>query len=192
MTVQFPIDPLDIEQLLRIRRYLIGYRVTNGWTQQELSQKISSTRGMVYDLESSQTWQWRLSRLQQWPVPFGMRLDAQLVFPVALEMSYDVAEGQEAVTSALAEDPIVNQLWELSCGKVGWQTWQRGYLTAALAFARKFLGISAERMGAQQGVSAKAIRGWENVASELMLPKVLSYARGLRGEIRLGISEIEH
>lgn len=189
--IQFPLDAEDVEQLLRIRRYLIGYRITNGWTQQELSRKINSTRGMVYDLEASQTWQWRLSRLQEWPVPFGMRLDAELVFPITADMSYDVVEGQHAVSMALIEDPVVHQLWELSCGKVGWQTWQRAYVTAALAFARRFMGISAQRMGHQQGVSAKAIHGWENVASEPMLPKVLRYARGLRGEVRLKLSEIE-
>lgn len=175
---QHPIHPDDIAQLMKIRRYLIGYRKTNGWTQPELSQMIKGADGTVQELESSLDWQWRFSRLQAWPVPFGMRLDAKLCFPD------DAGLGKRVHLH-----PEVAPLFALSKGAGAWQSWQRNYLTSALRIARKEQGISTETMGKFLGVTAKGIWRWENVSDEVMLGRVLRYARLLDGFVELKISD---
>lgn len=178
MSTQFPVHPDDAAQLLKIRRYLIGFRITNGWTQHELSEMISGTKGMVYNLESDMAWQWRLSRLQQWPVPFGLRLSAVLEFPDSPDL-----------VQSVHSHPEVAPLYALSKGPGAWQMWQRMYLTSAIRVARRELGISAEEFGLRMGVGRKAITNWENAANELMLPKVLQSARGLDGRVELELDE---
>jgi DNA-binding XRE family transcriptional regulator len=194
MTAVFPVHPDDVDQLLKIRRYLIGYRITNGWTQQELSQRISGMtgKGWVYDLEGSKTWQWRFSRLQDWTVPFGLRLKARLRFSGALVDDppvYGDPDEQRDLTFAIDSHPEVAPMLSLSLKQEAWRTWQRMYLTSALSVARRELGISTADMGVRLGVGASAVRNWENVANEIMLPKVLAYARALGGAIELGLQE---
>jgi len=174
---QFPIHDDDIGQLMHIRRYLIGYRKTNGWTQPQLSQMINHTEGMVWELESSQTWQWRFSRLQSWPVPFGMRLDAVLCFPDDPDLG-----------TRVHEHPEVAPLFALSQGRSAWQRWQRMYLTSALRVARKELEISTQTLGRFMGSTAKGVWNWEGGGDEVMLGKVLHYARLLDGFVELKIS----
>lgn len=176
--ITHPIHPDDLEQLLRIRRYLIGYRKTNGWTRAALSQMISGTDGRVYDLESNTTWQWRFSRLQAWPVPFGMRLDVKLWFP-----------DNPYLDKRVHEHPEVAPMFALSKGTGHWQSWQRNYLTSALRIAREDLCISTAAMGKKMGISAKGIWRWENTSDEVMLGRVLGYARLLDGFVDLKISD---
>ncbi len=177
MTTVFPVHPDDVEQLLVIRRYLIGYRITNGWTQMDLSMKINGTKGMVWDLESSTTWQWRLSRLQEWTMPFGLMLEAQVCFPGNLELWQKVSE-----------HPEVQPLLSLSLKKDGaWPMWQRAYIGAALSAARRLQHISSDAMGKRLGISGNAVRSWESSRDEMMLPKVLHYARALDGIVTLTV-----
>lgn len=181
MTIQFPVHKDDVDQLLRIRRYLIGYRTTNGWTQPQLSQMINGTNGMAYDLESNVTWQWRFSRLQDWPVPFGMYLRARLMFP-------DDPTGQ--LEESIESHPEVAPMLSLSQRPEGaWRMWQRAYLTSALRIARIELGINTRAMGQRLGVAYKAVNNWEAGGNEVMLAKVLHYARMLGGYVRLGLGE---
>lgn len=181
MTRIIAVHPDDVEQLLKIRRYLIGYRITNSWTQFDLSRMISGTDGMVYDLESNLTWRWRFSRLQEWPVPFGLKLHAELKFP-------DSHRGM--LTQAIHDHREVAPLWRLSQGASGWQTFQRAYLTAGLKVAREVTGVTPRQMGIKQGVTAKAICNWERDANEIMLPKTLDYARTLGGYVHLELREV--
>ncbi len=177
MTALFPLHPDDREQLIKIRRYLIGFRRTNGWTQPQLSQMISGTDGMVWDLESNQTWQWRLSRLQNWCTPFGLRLMMGVTFD------------SEEVDLEIESHPEVAPMLALSRTTGAWKKWQRIYLTSALTVARKHLGISTEELGQRLGVSSRAVWNWEATADELMLPKVLHHARALGGRIQMGLEE---
>lgn len=180
MTRYFPVDQRDVEQLLKIRRYLIGYRITNGWTQMDLSMKINGTKGMVWDLESNTTWQWRFMRLQQWPMPFGLRLDAVLFFK-----DTDLDDHVHA-------HPEVAPLFDLAVRSGDcWATWQRAYLGAALSAARRLKLISPKEMGRRLGVSADAVTYWEKSNDEMMLPKMLHYARTLDGHVELSLSEVQ-
>lgn len=176
----FPLYPDDQEQLLKIRRYLIGFRHTNGWTQSDLSKMISGTEGegWVYDLESNVGWGWRISRLQAWPEPFGLRLEAQVM---TLQRSMD---------ARVHADPKVAPLWTLSRkGDGDWKTWQRAYLTSALQVFRQLKGISSIEAGRLMGTSKSAVNQWERGGDEIMLTKTLHYARVLGGFIRLELKD---
>jgi transcriptional regulator with XRE-family HTH domain len=179
MTAQFPLHPGDLRQLMQIRRYLIGYRKTNGWTQPELSQMINETTGMVWLLESDQTWQWRLSRLQGWCTPFGLRLDAKLQLD------------DDHMNQRVHRDAEVAPLYALSQDSSAWKKWQGMYLTSALSVARRKMGISMQEVADRLKVSARAIGNWEASASELMLAKALLYARALDGYVHLELVEEE-
>lgn len=173
MGVQFPIHPDDLAALLRLRRYLIGFRKTNGWSQPELSLKINGTKGMVWELESSQLWQWRLARLQGWVGAFGLRLHMKVVFPSA------------RLTKSLHKDPEVEPFWLLSQGRDNWALWQKTYLSSALTVARRKLRISSRTMANRMNSTRGAIWNWEATADELMLPMVLHRARMLGGYVEL-------
>lgn len=179
-----PLHLDDVEQLVKIRRYLIGYRITNGWTQAELSQKIAATKGngWVYDLESNPNWNWRMSRLQDWTQAFGLKIQARAW--VGLDR-HDAAH----LNRDIHDHPEVAPLYALAEQAQAWPKWQRAYLTSALTIGRKQMGISAEQMGDRLGVTAKAIWNWENTSDEIMLPKVLAYARALGGHIKLSLSD---
>lgn len=179
MTAQFPVHPDDIEQLLKIRRYLIGYRHTNEWSQPQLSQMINATDGGVYDLETNQTWQWRWSRLQEWGVPFGCQLRARFWLPDAPQTNDEVHY-----------HPEVFPFYQLSVGSSNaWKVFQRSYVTAALRMARRAQGITTDALGLKLGCTAKAINNWENASNEVMLPKVLHYARAINGFFQLYLWE---
>lgn len=176
MTIQFPVHPDDVEMLLKIRRYLIGHRITNGWTQHQLSQMINDSAGTVYSLESDDSWQWRLSRLQKWVMPFGLRLEAKVFLRSV------------ALTKQIHADPEVAPLWQLSRRDgTEWPMWQRTYLSSCLVVGRKKMGISSQQMARMAQVTRNAINNWERVADEMLLPKVLGYARVLDGHIRFGL-----
>lgn len=177
MTVQFPVHPDDIEMLLKIRRYLIGFRMTNGWTQAQLSQMINGTGGMVWDLESNDTWQWRLSRLQGWCVPFGLRLSAKVVFRSKLTHGF------------VHKDPQVAPAFALSQKRGDWASWQRVYLTLALRAGRQAQRIPSATLAHQLGITRRAIWSWEATGDELMLPKVLHHARALHARVELGLED---
>jgi DNA-binding XRE family transcriptional regulator len=172
---QFEVHPDDVRQLLKIRRYLIGFRKTNGWSQPQLSQLVSGTNGIVWDLEANQSWQWRLSRLQAWCIPFGLRLSAQLTFD-ATDVDEDIHDHSE-----------VAPMYALSRKPGAWPRWQRIYLTSALTVARKQLGVSTDELARRLGITAKAVWGWEANSDEVMLPKILQHARVLGGRIMLGL-----
>lgn len=180
MTNTYPIHPDDNEMLLDIRRYLIGCRVTSGWTQEELSLKINGTKGCVYGLEKGPDFQWRLSRLQQWPQPFGLRLSAQLVFDWGPDRQEDV----DKLMSFIQRDRFVRVFSEMSE-----QTpeWQRSYLVAALRAARQCRGWDQAELGRRLGVSAGAVSRWEIVGDQVMLPKLLAHARALEGRLHLEV-----
>lgn len=177
MTFQYPLHPDDEKQLLRIRRYLIGYRITNGWTQPQLSQMINGTAGTVWNLESDTSWQWRFSRLQGWPVPFGLRLTAVVRLP------------SKRVHAHVHAHPEVTPALSLSQGERDPQLWQRIYLTSTLVVARRHLGISTAEIAKRLGITRKAVSNWENVADDLLLCRVLHNARMLGCHIELGLSD---
>lgn len=179
MGMQYPVHPDDIEQLLRIRRYLIGHRITNGWTQRELSQRANGTDGMAYDLESNESWQWRLSRLQDWCAAFDLRLDARISVGALIDKK-------------IHSDPEVAPLYAMSRNPQCWKMFQRAYLTAALRSVRRAKKLRAEDIGREFGCTASAIRNWERDSDQIMLPKVLRYARILGGRIELGLDGHDH
>lgn len=178
MGMIYPVHPDDAEQLLKIRRYLIGYRYTEGMTRQELSLKINGTNGIAHDLEVNTTWQWRLRRLQDWCSAFGLQLEATIRIGKAIDQK-------------IHGDPEVAPLYRLSRTGSGdtWKTFQSSYLTAGLRAARQAKHISAAMMGLKFGYTANAIRNWERDANQIMLPKALRYARILGGRVELGLKE---
>lgn len=178
MIKQFPLHEDDKKALMKIRRYLIGFRKTNGWTQPQLSQMINGTDGGTWNLESDENWQWRMSRLQDWTVPFGLRLEVRLCFPDDPDLE-----------ARVHGNPVVAPMYAMSKGTGDWRQWQRFYVAQALSQARKELDISAEVMGKFLGVTAKAVRAWEASADEVMLAKVLRYARLLSGHISFELVE---
>ena len=178
VTTQFPVHPDDVQQLLRIRRYLIGFRITEGLTQQELSVRVNGTAGTVWDLEYNQTWQWRFSRLQLWVAAFGLRLDARLCF-----------DDDYGLESKVEDHPEVAPLISLALTADNWPIWQRSALTSALRVARIEQGISAEELAQRRGVTRKAITNWENIGDQFMLPHLLHHARALDGRIDLRLAD---
>ena len=180
MGTTYPVHPDDIKQLMRIRRYLIGYRITEGMNQTQLSQKVNGTNGIVHDLEANQVWQWRLSRLQNWCGAFGLRLDATIrIGPV--------------IDRRVHEDPEVAPLYQLSRSGSGdiWKVFQTSYITAGLRSARRAKNFPTSVMGHKLGCSSSALKNWEASASRIMLPKALHYARMLGGYIELGWTEMD-
>lgn len=177
MGMIYPVHPDDVEQLLRIRRYLIGYRYTEGMTRQELSVKVNGTNGVVHDLEVNTTWQWRLRRLQDWCAAFGLRLDATIRMGTTID-------------KRIHDDPVVNQLYALSrSGGDVWKMSQSAYLTAGLRRAREIKRIRTIDVGKAMGTTASAVRNWERDADSIMIAKALHYARVLGGYIELGLAE---
>jgi DNA-binding XRE family transcriptional regulator len=181
VTAFFPVHPDDVTQLIKIRRYLIGFRHTNGWSQVFLSRLINGTDSIVYDLETNPTWQWRLSRLQSWVLPFDLRLSAQFKFD-------DDPDLEQRVQS----HPEVAPMLALSHTRGAWPKWQRIYLTSSLTVARRELGISTQQLGERLGIGRKAINSWEAGADEVMLPKLLRHARILGGRIEFALEEEDH
>jgi hypothetical protein len=181
MGMTYPVHPDDIKALLKIRRYLIGFRITNGWTQRELSEKVNGTEGIVHDLEANQSWGWRLRRLQDWCSPFGLRLEATLRIGTTIDLR-------------IHADPEVGHLYAMSRSDNGdtWKMFQSAYLTAGLRAARRAKRITATQMGMSFGCTASAIRNWERDANTIMLPKALHYARTLGGHVELGLKENGH
>lgn len=177
MAVSYPVHPDDALALLKIRRYLIGYRITEGMTQIELSRKVNGTEGVVHDLEANTTWQWRIHRLQDWCDAFGLRLTAMLWISPTINVK-------------MSRDPVVSQLYLLSkSDSEVWKMSQRAYLTAGLRAARQFKGIRTVDLGIRMGCTPSAIRNWERDSDQIMLPKALHYARILGGHIELGWTE---
>jgi DNA-binding XRE family transcriptional regulator len=177
---QYKIHEDDVDQLLKIRRYLIGFRKTNGWTQGHLATLLATgdNLGWVYDLESNVSWHWRFSRLQSWPEPFGLRLKARLAF-----------KGR-SLGAQIHRDPEVAPLYNMARqGHGDWKTWQRAYLTSGLRVARRLKGISSDRMGQILGCSRGAVNSWECESDEVMLPKILHHARALDGTVQLGLED---
>jgi DNA-binding XRE family transcriptional regulator len=178
MTALFPLHLDDEKQLIKIRRYLIGFRHTNGWNQPELSVRINGTRGIAWDLEYNKSFQWRLSRLQGWVKAFDLRLAMNLRFPLDPDLEQRVLSHPEVTPFAALAATIDN-----------WPKWQRMALTAALTVTRTELGLSTEQMAQRLGITAKALRAWERAADEVMLPKVLHHARVLGGYIEMELEE---
>lgn len=179
MGIAYPVHPDDVQALLKIRRYLIGFRITNGWTQMELSRKVNGSGGIVYDLESNTTWGWRLNRVQNWCSAFGLRLEATLRIGTTIDQKVHA-------------DPEVAPFYLMSRSDNGdvWKMFQSAYLTAGLRAARQAKHIPASVMGAKMGCTASAIRNWERDANSIMLPKALHYARVLGGHVELGLREM--
>lgn len=175
MTRQYGVHPDDVRQLLRIRRYLIGYRITNGWTQAQLSDKVNGSEGAVYDLESNDTWQWRLSRLQDWVAAFGLRLGAKVMLPSG---STDFAVHVRSEVAAA---------YDLSVSGANWRYWQRVYLPLCLKQARIELGVSAKEMARRLNVTPKAVTNDDNSEYEPLLAKLMQHARALGCWIRLNL-----
>jgi DNA-binding XRE family transcriptional regulator len=184
MTQNFPLHDDDIKVLMDIRRYLIGFRKTNGWSQPVLSQMINLTDGTAYNLESDDKWQWHLSRLQNWTTPFRLRLDAKLCF--------DVGDGADQdLEDRIHAHPMVAPMFSLSRASGDWKKWQRVYITTALQTAREELEVSVEIMAKYMGLNPRAIVAMEAMTSDVVLPKALHYARKLGGRISLSLQPEE-
>jgi transcriptional regulator with XRE-family HTH domain len=181
VTKNYPLHPDDAAMLMDIRRYLIGFRITNGWTQEELSQKINGTKGAVWPLESDPHFQWRFSRLQQWANAFGLKLSAELVF------DWGPQEELAAVrlTSFVRRDQFVKVFAELADTD---PRWQRSYLIASLKAARQGRGWDQGELGRRLGVTAGAVSRWEMDGDQILLSKLLTHARALDGRLMLQVS----
>lgn len=184
MAKTYPIHPQDLEMLTDIRRYLIGHRITNGWTQAELSRRINGTEGGVWALEKGD-FQWRLSRLQSWMIPFGRKLIATPLFPGLVSLD---GGSRETWQDVIDFDPRVEPLRVAAEQSEQWPVWQRAYLTSYLRVAREVQGITQDQLATELGISKKAISHWEVDSDEILLLKMLAHARALGGTIKLAVS----
>lgn len=173
--------PDDLEMLLKIRRYLIGYRITNGWTQEELSARINETGRSAERLENG-PFDWTLTRLQMWPVPFGLKLHAT---PCFHERPAGTSETWEEIIEA---DPMVSAFRTAMHETKQWQAWQRMYLTSYLKVAREVQDISTAELGARMGITSGAVNKLELHGDNVKLIRMLNHARALGGTIRLEVS----
>lgn len=181
MAFVFTPHPDDLEMLLRIRRYLIGYRHTNGWTQEELSARINGSKYSASDLEKG-GFDWHLSRLQAWPVPFGLRLHVTPCFTQPMETS-------EMLFEAIEADPLVSTYAAMMMEQRSqWQTWQRLYLCAYLVKARELQGITHPQLGRRLAIAASSVSSWERGTENMRLLRLLNHARALGGRIMLEVA----
>lgn len=174
MAYSYTPHPDDEEMLLRIRRYLIGYRITNGWNQHELSKRINDSTHAAHALEKG-GFDWTLRRLQRWPEAFGLQLHAIPCF----ELWEETIEGDEEVSSI--------QTMLCSADGVMRHTWQRMYLTSYLKVAREVQKITRAELGSRLGITAGAISAWEISSDNVRLLRLLNHARALGGRIELKI-----
>lgn len=183
MAYSYTPHPDDEEMLLRIRRYLIGYRVTNGWNQQTLSKRINDSTHAAHTLEKG-GFDWTLRRLQRWPEAFGMRLHAVPCFrdrpPGTSEMWEEIIEADEELSSIQAMLRTADGVMR--------HTWQRMYLTTYLKVAREKQKITRAELGSRLGITAGAISAWEISSDNVRLLRLLNHARALGGSIQLDIS----
>lgn len=177
MAFKYVPHPDDEEMLLRIRRYLIGFRVTNGWTQEQLSRRISNTTHAVWGLEKG-GFDWGLQRLQNWVYAFDLRLKAvPLFFDLTYEACIEVDQDQAVSSTQAAMEESDD-----------WRSWQRLYLTAYLKAAREAQDITRAELGARMGITAGAVSAWEINAVNVRLLRLLNHARALGGRIELSLS----
>lgn len=183
MAYHYTPHPYDEKMLMRIRRYLIGYRITNGWNQVDLSKRINGTIHAAHRLETG-GFDWTLQRLQRWPEPFGLRLKATPSFtgrvPDTLEMWCEVIDA----------DPGLQQLEALVRSTDGEQRqrWQRMYLTTYLKVAREAQKITRAELGSRMGITAGAISAWEATSDNARILRMLNMARALGGRIQLEVA----
>lgn len=171
----------DEKMLMDIRRYLIGYRMTNGWNQAELSQRINGSNSAAITLEKG-NFDWGLRRLQKWVAAFDLKLYAVPLF------TGRVPGSSKMYGEKIDEDPVVYMLGSAANMRDDWQMWQRMYLTAYLKAAREIQNISRPELGARMGITAGAISAWEIHADNVRLIRMLNVARALNGRIELSVS----
>lgn len=182
MAFSFTPHPQDEQMLLDIRRYLIGYRITNGWTQQELSQRINGTTHAALSLEKG-GFDWGFTRLQDWPIPFGLKLQATPMFCSRVD------DSSQVWSEVIEEQPII-KIYEAALRESldDARAWQRMYLTTYLKVAREKQGISRPELGRRLGITPGAISSYEIHADNVRLVRMLNHARALGGRIMLTVS----
>jgi len=183
MAYHYTPHPDDEEMLLKIRRYLIGYRITNNWNQVELSKRINGTTHAAHRLETGH-FDWTLQRLQRWPEPFGLRLHATPSF------TGRVPDTGEMWCEVIDTDPGLRQLEALvAASKDDFrQRWQRMYLTTYLKVARETQKITRTELGSRMGITAGAISAWEASSDNARILRMLNLARALGGRIQLDVA----
>jgi len=179
MTTTFPVHPDDVAMLMKIRRYLVGYRVCNDWSQPDLSMRINGTKGAAYDLEHSTRWAWRFSKLQAWAAAFDLRIKVRLIF------DHDFGLEQR-----VEEHPEVAPFLALARTTEPWQKWQRIALTSMMKVARTEQGMNTTELAERLGVTRKAVSDWEALSDEVLLSGVLHRARALGGRLHIELEGI--
>lgn len=165
--------PDDEKMLMNIRRYLIGYRITNGWTQADLSQRVNGTTHAAITLEKG-SFDWGLKRLQDWAHAFDLRLTA-------------IPQMGRLINEMVEADPSVTAFKAAMEGQDEWRPWQRMYLTTYLKTAREVQRISRPELGARLGITAGAVSSYEIHADNVRLIRLLNYAQALGGRIELTV-----
>jgi DNA-binding XRE family transcriptional regulator len=183
MAASYSIHPDDEQMLLKIRRYLIGYRITNGWTQEELSHLINGTTHTAARLEKG-GFDWHLPSLQQWPIPFELKLKATPVFEGRNDETY------ELWSEIIEAHPLISTLQAaLTQPLDNWMDWQRTYLTTYMQVAREVQGVARKQLARKMQITAGAISTWEINADRVRLVRLLNIARALGGTIRMELEE---
>lgn len=176
----WPIHPDDMEMLLVIRRYLIGYRITNNWNQERVSKMLGfASSGFISNLESSD-FQTHFDRMQRWPEAFGLTLQVNPLF-----MQDHPDPEFKILSQAINAREDVAPFYALRDKS---HQWMRTYLVAFLRGARLEQGITQEELGGRLKISKKAVGNWERDTDNMMLPKLLEHARVLGGSIWLGVA----
>jgi len=176
MQVKYVAHPEDEQMLTSIREHMIKLRRAQGWNQVELSRRINGSTHAAGGLEKGD-FDWHLSRLQQWVIPFDLMLKVTPMFP---------PEQHEQVLF----DPEVNPFYELQLkpgDNKNWPMWQRAYLVAYLKRMREELGITRAQLGAKMGVTAGAISTWEINGGNVRLLRLLNLSRALGSRILLEV-----
>jgi DNA-binding XRE family transcriptional regulator len=172
------LHPYDHEMLMDIRRYLIGYRITNGWKQEDLSQRMNHTKGAVYALENG-GFNWRFNKLIEWPKPFRLELN------VRLELSEHLDSG-EMLGEVVEADPIVSVYEQLRHKDSAYQC---AYLMAALIKARELKGMTRAQLGRALGISAGGISEREISTDNPMLPNLFAHVRAVGGRLHVNVGK---
>lgn len=174
MAVKYKAHPDDEQMLMEIRQQMIKARRARGWNQVTLSRLINDSTHACWGLENGD-FDWHLSRLQQWMIPFDHRLQAT---PMFWPRDHDLVHYHPEVH-------VFQELWELH--SQNWPMWQRAYLVAYLSKMRERLGVTRGELGARMGVTGGAIGTWEINGGNVRMLRLLNIARALGGTIELKV-----
>ncbi len=168
------LHPDDEKQLFDIRRQLIGWRAVMRRTQQEVSLAAGCGKGGLHELEAGKKWS-RLSRMQGWARAFDLRLYVDLHFE------------DTAIQGMVARDPEVAVMAHMRDESFEADHWDRMWLVAALASARRASQIDSAEMARRLGITRGAVTLRDQHKSDPLLPNLMIYARNIGCQVKLDL-----